>query len=222
MTANIPIFLVALALLWLPRSWLRRGRTLWRSRRRSGRHGSWANPPKDGTSLGFRREFSKARNYVDLARGWLGGLAILGGNGFDAAVRLASSAPPAMAHRVLAAQSAVLLLAVLIQTVRFERRRLSLSAPVFFIAGVSFATLTPFAGLCGFVIAWALNPVAPSAQAFLVVEAIIAAAAAYVLNGFTLLVPVGFALTFCPVLLSLLTRRSLVVFSPRSAGSNRT
>jgi hypothetical protein len=221
MTVNLPILTVALALLWIPRSWLRRGSTVLRSRHRSPRRSSWANPPKDGSSVGFGREFTKSRNYVDIARAWLGAVALVGGAGFDAALRVAQNAPASTAHRIFALQAAALLIGVLIQTVRYERNRLSLTAPIFYLAGISFALFTPFVGLCGFIIAWVLNPVAPSAQAFLIVQACIATAAGYFLNGITLLALLGFTLGIIPVVLSLLARRPLVVFSPRGFASSR-
>lgn len=220
MKADIPLLVAAVWLLWLPRAWLRRGGTPWQShwrRRSSFRSG----PPQDGTSLEFRREFIKARNYFDLGRAVIGGFVLVGGDFVEPALRPVLSPPSGAGIQMLAIQAVILFVGALAQTVRYEQERLSLTAPVFYLAGLSMALCSPWAGLSGFAIAWVMTAAVPSAQSFLTVQALVIAVTVFVLDNLALLPLLGAGLCFFPVLLSLLTRRPLVVFSRRSMSSTR-
>ncbi len=220
MAANFPLLFVAVALLWIPRGWLRRGPAVWRSHSRRN-SSNWNAGPRDGESLAFRREGLKPRNYFDLLRAASGTWTLVGGYGIEAALRAAPLAAPATVSRVQLIQAVILLIAVVLQTARWERGRLALTAPVFYLAGVTILLCTPLAGMCGFVIAWVLSPVFPNAQAFLSVQAFVAGLLAILLNGLVPFALLGFGLCVLPIVLSLLTRRPLVVFARRGAASTR-
>ena len=194
---------------------MRRGKSLWRIKRRPT--GGLAAPAQDGQSLTFRREFANARNFFDLFRGFVGAVALFGGLGMDAALAAGPDATRADAHRVLGIRVAILFVGLLLQTLRYERKRLSLAAPVFYIAGITAVVATPLAGLSAFAIAWAVSPIAPNVQGFLCVEAFVLGLLGVWLNGIGLSTILGCVLCFTPVLLSLLTRRPLIVFSRRNA-----
>ncbi|HEY9721696.1 MAG TPA: hypothetical protein V6D47_06760, partial [Oscillatoriaceae cyanobacterium] len=122
---------------------------------------------------------------------------------------------------VVAIQAVVLLIGLVLQTLRYERGRWALTAPVFYIGGLLAVLCTPWAGLCAFVLAWVLTSVAPNAQGFLVVQAMVAAIVAYWLNGLNLFLILGFVLGVVPVIFSLLMKKPLVVFSRRSMSAAR-
>lgn len=215
MLVNIPLLLIAVALLWFPRTWMRRGGSLWRSKK----HGnSRSTGSLDGSSVSARREFAKPRNYYDLFRAAAGTLALVGGFGVDAALRNDPHAAHSHATQILGLQAAILLVAVLLQTVRFERR-LSLSAPLFFVSGVLIMTCLPWAAVCGFVIAWLLTPIAPNVGGFLMIQAIVILPLQYALAGVVPIALFAVALSLLPVLLSLLTRRPLTVFTRRTTSA---
>jgi hypothetical protein len=215
MRANILQLLIAIALLWFPRTWMRHGATLWRARRRRDTR---ATGSLDGSSLSARREFTKPRNYYDFFRAAAGTLALVGGFDVEAALR----PDPKLLHpptlQILGIQTVILLVAVLIQTVRYDRR-LSLSAPVFFVTGIVAMLCPPWATVCGCAIAWLLTPIMPQVSGFLIVQALVIAGLGFVLSGLTPLFLFGIALCFLPILLSLLTRKPLTVFTRRGASS---
>lgn len=215
--ANLGLFALAVALLWLPRGWLRRGPVVLRSRRR--RHDAGVvRTPQDGTSLSFRREFAKVRNYCDLLRAAAGSVALIGGFGIDPALRLQGGT----AGRATLVELCILAIGVVVQTVRYQRGRVTLTAPVFYVTGLAVALCTPWAALSGFVLAWALSPVVPGVSAFLAVQAVITAACGVLLEGLTAYSVAGPLLCILPVLLSLLTRQRLLVLSRRSVDSTRS
>jgi hypothetical protein len=218
MRAHIPLLLIAIALLWLPRTWMRRGATVWRIRRHRDTRSTGA---LDGSSISARREFAKPRNYYDLLRGFAGTLALAGGFGIDAALWADPLAPHSVAMKVVAIQTVILLAAVLIQAVRFERR-VAVSAPVFFIAGIVTVLCPIWPVVCGFLIAWLLTPIMPNVGGFLIVQALVTAGLVYFLGGLSLLCLVGIGLCLLPILVSLLTRRPLTVFSRRGATNSRS
>jgi len=202
----------AVALLWIPRRWLRVGPAVGRRKRALAAH-SWTHAPQDGTVLSARHEFSKLRNYVDLLRAAAALLVLLGGYGMPAAL---TATAPAGRGPVLAVIAGTLLIAVLIQMIRCERRGWMLNAPVFFIAGLMISAVQPqVPGLCAFALAWALIPVNPRATGFLTVQAIVFAAIGCLLGGIAPLTLCVAALGFLPVAVSLLARRPLMVLSSR-------
>ncbi|MEY2880892.1 MAG: hypothetical protein RLZZ15_3272 [Verrucomicrobiota bacterium] len=217
---NLPILLLSLALLWLPRSWLRFGvvKLPGASRRRRSRATSepWRKKVPGDKSLDFRTEFGKLRNYVDFLRAGTGAFFLMGLTGIDPCVQLAPGAPRGYAVGLMAAKSIVFIVAVVLQTARYHERRLTFFPPVFFLAGLSIGLCSPFAALAAFVLIWAFNPLFASAEGFLPIYGVLTVVfgnwflgigdRSSILQG---------ALCLLPVLLSLMTRRPLVVFSKR-------
>jgi hypothetical protein len=219
MIVNLPLLLLALLLLWFPRQWLRFGTVLIRRRSRSvGKIQSAQAPwnlhePGDPT-VHFLTEFSKFRNYVDLIRAAAGGICVMGGLYTDPCLQLGDTATSGQVTGLIALKGLLLLSAVLIQTLRYERRRFGFYPPIFFLAGLSLGLVTPFGALFAFILIWALNPMLPSAQSFLTVYAILLAFFGMYFNGFGDLSAIFIGLLcFLPVLLSLLAHRPLVIFA---------
>jgi hypothetical protein len=214
MGVDLLSMVVALALLWMPRSWMRAGTKLGPRRKPQRLAHSWTHAPQDGTVLTFGHEFTKFRNYLDWFRTAVGTALLVG----------TSSLPPILGsaralrwseREVLGLRAAILAGGLLIQVVRWERHRFALAAPTFYLGGVLCGLPMPVAGLCAFAVAWALVPVVPHSQGFLTVLAVVYAAVGLFLVGLNPLVVLGAALCFLPVLLSLLCRRPLMVFSRR-------
>lgn len=195
---------------------MRKGTAFGKQHARSKR-GSFQAPREDGVTLILKREFTKARNYFDLLRAALAGLGLAGGYGFDGAIRVKAGAEnPTL---VVALQVTILAIGLLTQLLRWERGRLALAAPVFYVAGVTIGFCSPIAGICAFAIAWALTTVIANAQGFLTVEAIVLAGVGYVTDGLTLQLLAAVGLCFLPVVLSLLAKRPLTVFARRASSS---
>src|SRR4051812_47132643 len=111
-----PYFLIAVALLWFPRQWLRGGKTLLRKRRKPDGAlerlaGIGARDPED-RSVQPGREFANFRNYVDLFRALAGSYCL---------AQFAFTADDESgADIAFAVQAVVLLVAVMVQTVRYD------------------------------------------------------------------------------------------------------
>lgn len=218
MYVDIPQLCVGLALLWIPRQWLRRGKVIGHHRRKkpSGGEEPWkAREPGDPRPS--YREFAKPRNYIDLLRGAAGAVAIVGGFAIEGAIQAGDAAARNDGRFALLAQLAVLLVAVVIQMVRFERRHLSFYAPVFFLAGLSVALCGPWAALFAFILVWAVSPMFGNGEAFLIFYAAVLVVYGLFLHEAQRLFPIFAGLMcFMPALLSLLLRRPLVVFTRKA------
>ncbi len=191
-----------------------------RQRRSSSAKESWKREPGD-PRLTFE-EFGKIRNYFDLLRGLAGGLALVGSHWIDAAIALGPKAAGGGAKLVLATQVGLMLIGLLIQVMRRERGRLSFYAPIFYLAGLSVCLCGHWPALFGFILVWAFNPMFGNAEGFLTVYAGVLVAFSYVFGETSRLLSISAAvLIFLPVLLSLLFRKPLVVFTrkPMHAGA---
>lgn len=219
MSFHVPLLLLGLLLLWIPRQWLRLGKVVGGRRRRSGTTVEpWRTREPGDPQLSYH-EFTKLRNYVDLLRGIAGGLAIVGGPMIEPALSANDALQRGAAKQVLVVVTAILLVGVLIQTIRYERHRIGFFAPVFFLAGLSVALCGPWPAVFAFALVWAVNPMFRNPEAFLSVYAVVLVAFGIMFHETPRTHPmIAFGLCFLPVLLSLLTRRPLVVFT-RKAGS---
>jgi hypothetical protein len=222
MLVNLPFLLLALLLLWFPRQWMRLGVAM-RNRRSKRSEAAvrrdeepWNTREPGNPSVGFRSEFIKVRNYVDLLRGAAGGLAVMGGLGIDACLSVAEGASTVEGEKLIALQLAILLVGLLIQTVRYERQRLLFFAPIFFLFGLSVALCGLKGSVFAFVMIWAINPMLQNPQAFLSVYSLLMCLFGW-LFGFGNTLPIA-ALLFCflPVLLSMLAQRPLVLFTRKT------
>ena len=221
-TIDYTLLLVALGLLYLPRQWLHWGkRGAVKSEHLSRRGDSNDFDPSKRREMGdpaviFKDEFTKLRNYVDLFRAAAGSAVIVGTVYTASCFTIGVDAAPGTGRLVLAIKCAILLGSMLVQLVRYQRR-LTLFAPIFFVSGLTF-------GLCGlpaagfaFVLMWALNLMLPNASAFLTTQAMVVGIFGAFFEGMTnVLVMVAVLCLFGPVLISMLTRRSLQIFHRRS------
>ena len=229
MTVNIPLLLLALLLLWFPRQWLRMGAVLFRRRSHSGsgKPGASLEPwnirePGD-PSVNFYAEFSKSRNYVDLFRALVGGLCVVGGLHIEPSVMLAENAPAATAKGVIAIKGIILLVGLLIQAMRYEKRRFTFYPPIFFLAGLSVGLCEPYGALFAFILIWAFNPILKSAQGFLTVYAILQVVFGNYFSGLGDKTSIyAGILCFLPVLLSLMAQRPLVIYARKGVRSAET
>lgn len=222
MIFNLPLLLVGICLLWFPRQWMRRGVALIQRKRRGSGSERIEEPWKDrepgDPRVNPRVEFAKFRNYVDLLRGLAGGMAIWGGWKIAPAIELAAGATRSEGRLLLLLRCAIVVIGVVIQAVRYERVRLSFFPPIFYLGGLSAGIGDDHAALFAFAMIWAVNPGLANAQAFLCVYAIF-------LYGFGALfmsfrsVPVTLmaVLAFLPVLLSLMARRPLMIFTRKGS-----
>jgi hypothetical protein len=215
MTFDFPLLFLGLLLLWFPRAWMRLGKLVGRRRRRQpGRYVEpWREQEQGDPRLNPRKEFAKPRNYFDLLRGLAGGLAIFGSPLWPAAVTLAGNAPRAAALQLLVLKFAVLTVGLVIQTLRFDHRRVTFFAPIFYLAGLGVALCGPWAALFGFLLVWTINPMFGSAGAFLAMQgALLGAFGVLFRDTPRLSAALAFGLCLLPVFGSLLLRRPLVVF----------
>jgi hypothetical protein len=215
------LLLIALGLLYFPRQWLRWGKRTVKSERMSRRGDSNDFDPSKRREMGdpavvFKDEFTKVRNYVDLLRAIAGSAVIVGTAYTASCFQIAPGAAPQAGKLVLGLKAAILLGSMLVQLIRYERR-LTLFAPIFFVSGLTF-------GLCGlpaagfaFLLIWALNLGLPNASALLGAHAVIIVLFGFLFDGVSnLLVIVAFLCLFMPVLISMLSGRSLQTFHRRN------
>jgi len=224
---DLPYFLLALVILWLPRQWLRFGRGatrrlrwLRRSRRRLSEQMRTREPGE--TRLTAAEEFAKPRNYIDFLRAFVGGLLIVGHSEWEIVAAIRPEVGPfdeatGMAGAGLAyLRMGLLLVGVIIQFLRFEGR-LTFYAPIFYLGGLGFALCGVNAGLFAFVVSWTLNTAAPLLPGgFLSLYALLIFMLGLLLRGLgDVFVLFMGAASFLPVLVSLLARRSLAIFVKR-------
>ncbi len=227
MIIDLPYFILALAILWFPRQWLRFGRDATRGlrwMRRSRRHLNEqlrTREPGD-VRLTAADEFSKLRNYIDFLRALVGGLLIVGHSEWEIVAAIRHEAATVDPTAVTAGtgldylRMALLLVGVCIQFFRFEGR-LTFYAPIFYLGGLGFALCGLNAGLFAFVVCWTLNTAAPLLPGgFLSMYALLIFMLGLLLRGLgdSYVLFMG-AVSFLPVLVSLLARRSLAIFVKR-------
>lgn len=212
MIINYWLLPIALLLLWFPRSWLRFGQTERTGhRRKKGQALASDGERQTGDqSLWMKEEFAKRRNWLDLLRGIAGGVAI-----YVVAIDPAAEASPELARSVFWIKTAVLVTAVMAQSLRFEGR-VTLFPPVFFITGLAFGVLGLKPAAFALITVWALNLVLPSPAAFLAVYAFLAAIYGILLGNDVRAALLSAALSLLPVVLSVLLRRRLLQLNKRS------
>ncbi len=229
MLVNLPYLLLAMLLLWFPRQWMRFGKSV-AHRRRQRTEGPtrredepWKTSEPGDPAVSMGEEFLKIRNYVDLFRATAGGWAVFGGMDINPAFAAPPNAPSALSGGVFGAQVAVVLVGLLTQALRYERGRLLVFAPIFYLAGLS-------VGLCGlkaasfaFVMIWAVNPMLKNPSRFLAAYALLLWIFGGIFKEFLdLAVIAAFVLAFLPVLLSAIVRRPLVLLSRKSVRTTDT
>ena len=223
MTVNVVLLIVALAVLWLPRQWLRLGIVLVKRRTRRNRDKElaaaepWNVREPGDPRVYFRTEFGKFRNYVDLLRGLAGGVCVAGGFYVEPCLQAAANAPGAQVRGVLALKGLILLVGLLAQTIRYERGRLTFYPPIFYLAGMSVPLCEPSGAAFAFVAIWAINPAFGSVQGFLSIYAVLMVVFGQYFGGIGDKTSIcAGILCFLPVLLSLLANLPLIVFARKA------
>lgn len=164
----------------------------------------------------FSREFTKPRNYIDLARGALGCLILLGGfPGFDPAINAPADATVSVQNLAFCLAMLVLIIGVLVQSFRFEAR-VTMFPPIWYLAGLTFGMPGLKAAAFAFGLIWTVNLVLPNPTAFLTVYALLIAIFGALFAGIANSEVYFMAgMIFLPVLISLLAHRRLVLFNKR-------
>jgi hypothetical protein len=216
LTINWPYLLIAVAMLWFPRQWLRTGARVLKKRHKPDGAmerlaGMGARDPDD-KSVQAGREFANFRNYLDLFR------ALAGGYGLSQFAFVAGTEDAELT--VFIGQAVVLLVAALIQSVRYDGR-LNFFAPIFYLVGLSVGTSGPATGLFAFALVLAINPVIPTPRMFLTAYGLLLLAFGLVFGTDLPLLGVNTVLILLPPVFSLLVKRPLVIFTrkPKTARS---
>lgn len=211
LSLNWPYLLAAVVMLWLPRQWLRTGvRVLKKRRKPDGAMerlvGIGARDPDD-KSVQPGRELANFRNYLDLFRALAGGYSL---------VQFAFASGNDLAGQwAFGLQIAILLVAVLIQALRYDGR-LSFFAPIFYFVGLSVGTCGYIPGLFAFALVLAINPIIPNPRMFLTAFGLLLLPFGLVFDDTFGLLCANAALILLPPLLSLLTKRPLVIFTRKA------
>jgi hypothetical protein len=211
LTIHWPYFLAALAMLWFPRPWLRSGKSVLKRRRKPDGAlerlaGIGARDPED-RSVQPSKEFASLRNYVDFFRALAGGYCL--------AVFAFTAVGEAAAEARLIVLAVVLLVAVLIQVIRFDGR-LSFYAAIFYLVGLNAGVSEHYAGLFAFALTLAINPVIPNPRMFLTTYGLLMLPFGYAFDADYLLLGLNAGLVLLVPLLSLLTKRPVVIFTRKA------
>jgi hypothetical protein len=206
-----PYLMLAIAMLWFPRQWLRNGARVLKKRRKPDGAmerlaGIGARDPDD-KSVQAGREFANFRNYIDLFR------ALAGGYSLTQFALVATT--EAGEVQVLAAQAAILFVAVLIQCIRVDHR-LSFFAPIFFLVGMCVGATGHYAGLFAFALVLAVNPIIPNPRLFLTAYGLLLLPFGIFFGADVELLVVNAVMVLVPPMASLLTKRPLVIFSRKA------
>ncbi len=226
LTINWPYLLTAVALLWFPRPWLRTGKAVLKKRRKPDGAlerlaGIGARDPDD-RSVQPAREFTNFRNYLDLFRAFAGGYCLIQfaftTTGRDAA------------RTVLIIQALCMLIAVLIQSLRLAGH-LNFFAALFYLLGLTIGTCgqategMPFtighgAGSFAFALVLAINPVIPNPRLFLTAFGLLLLPFGFVFGANLALLAVNVILILLVPLLSLLSKRPVVIFTRKAKSAS--
>lgn len=214
--------ILAVALLWLPRQWLRIGRSAARklglARRRRNREFVRIRESGDNR-VNFTEEFKKPRNYIDFMRALLGGLILIGKPewGLESCFQHTSGISSSDAWQfVFQVQMGLITVGVLRQFVRWEGR-VTFYAPLFYFAGLAVAMCGAGPGFLAFLLVWTINTALPVPPVgFLTVYALALWMLGLVFRGITdFYIYAATVLFLLPVVVSLMAKRSLALFNKR-------
>jgi hypothetical protein len=211
LTVNWPYLLVSLVLLWAPRFWLRTGKRVLKRRRKPDGAleqlaGVGARNPED-RSVHPGKEFATFRNYIDLFR------ALVGSYGLHEYGLVATTPSGELTEFLLVAVA--LLIGVLIQSIRFADR-LSFFAAIFYLLGLSTGSMEHYASLFAFALVLAINPILANARMFISAHGVLLAVFGVVFSADRKMLAVNVFLFLLIPLLSLLSKRPVVIFSRKS------
>ena len=109
----------------------------------------------------------------------------------------------------------MLTVGVLIQSIRYDSR-VSFFAPIFYFVGMSVGSSGHYAGLFAFVLVLALNPVIPNPRMFLTAYGLLLLPFGLAFDADWRLLTVNAVLVLLPPLMSLLSKRPLVIFTKKA------
>ncbi|PAW82261.1 MAG: hypothetical protein B9S27_03370 [Opitutia bacterium Tous-C8FEB] len=216
-------FVLALAVLFFPRNALRAGNNLVRRKRRRSSGSErilepWKDREPGDPRIAPAVEFLKPRNYLDLVRAAAGGVALWGGFYVPPALAADPAAGGRMPLLVLGLKCLITLLAVVVQSIRYEKVKVSFFPPIFFLGGLAVGALGYQAAAFAFIGIWVVNAGISNAQGFLSVYALLLLVFGLLFNGWRSIPAAAMAFTaFFPVLLSLMVRRPLMIFTRKGS-----
>lgn len=213
---------MAVALLWMPRQWLRAGRSAARKLGLARRHRKrdFTRIRESGDNrVNFSEEFSKPRNYIDFMRALIGGLILVGNPdwGIESCFGFATDVTATSSESfVFQVQIAIISIAVLRQFVRIEGR-ITFYAPLFYFAGLAMAVCGFGAGFFAFLLVWTFNSALPIPPVgFLTVYSLLLLLLGIVFQGLgNRYVYAATILFMLPVIISLMAKRSLALFNKK-------
>lgn len=222
MSINYFYLILAILLLWMPRHWLRGGRKAARKlglSRRSRKRDFVRIRESGDNRVNVTEEFGKARNYVDFLRAMTGGLLLIGNpdlgvsSCFSGTEEIVSVQAGSFVFEI---QILIIAIGVIRQFVRIEGR-VAFFAPLFYFAGLALALCGVGAGFFAFLLVWTLNSAIPVPPVgFLSVYTIFLWLLGMLFQGvgnyYVYAASILFAL---PVVVSLMARRSLALFSKK-------
>lgn len=222
MSINYPFLILAVVLLWMPRQWLREGRKAARALglARRQRKREFVRIRESGDNrVNFFEEFSKPRNYIDFLRALAGGLVLIGNPewGISSCFGYTDDFSEQSGSSFLfEIQIAVIAVGAIRQFLRIEGR-VTFYAPLFYFAGLAFAMCGFGAGFFGFLLVWTFNSALPIPPVgFLSVYAMILLLLGMLFQGISNQYVYAASIIFIlPVVVSLMSRRSLALFNKK-------
>ena len=222
MSINYFYLILAIALLWMPRYWLRVGRKAARNlglSRRSRKRDFVRIRESGDNRVNASEEFTKARNYVDFLRAMTGGLLLIGNPDLGVSSCFVGSEEIIEVQAgtfVFEIQLLIISIGVVRQFVRIEGR-VTFFAPLFYFAGLALALCGVGAGFFAFLLVWTLNLAIPvPSVGFLTVYTIFLGLLGMLFQGIgNYYVYAATILYALPVVVSLMARRSLALFNKK-------
>jgi len=157
-----------------------------------------------------REEFVKFRNYIDLFRATAGSFGVM-----HFGLSVSSDAPSDVHLVTILIQLAILVIAIAIQTFRWEGH-LSLYAPMFFLTGVASGVCGIGCAVYGTAAAWVINALLPNPSSFLFAQGVFVGAFGAMFYGPTdPMVVIAGALTILPSFVGFMLRKPLTVGAKR-------
>ncbi len=204
--------LLALIMLWIPRSWLKLGKRFKRRRRQRETLEKFAQEgaidPED-KSIRLSKEFKNSRNYVDFFRASAGAIAL-----WSFSIETHSRDDKRAAFLICCV---LMLIGFLIQTIR-RKQELTFYTPIFFAAGMSIGMGNYYSGAMAFMLTCALNPILTTPQIFLAAYALVLLPFNYYLGAGLQKAFVNAGVILFPIILSVLLRRPMVMSAKRRKG----
>lgn len=222
MSINYALLFLATLLLWFPRHWLRKGRKAARGlglARRSRKREFERIRESGDNRVNFAEEFRKPRNFIDLFRAMVGGLILIGNQdwGIVSCFGLSDGVLTMTESTFLfEIQMAIIAIGVVRQVVRLEGR-VTFYAPLFFFAGLAVSLCGFGAAFFGFLLVWTVNSALPIPPVgFLSVYTMMLWLMGLLFQGISNRYVYAAAILFIlPVVVSLMARRSLALFTKK-------